>query len=479
MKKNLIRVFVNEKNVIEISPYSSLYSLRDEIQKKIYKNVSIKDISLYCNGKPLIDNKKSILLYNIENNSNISANIKIKGGVFSSKTLLIIIYILSIPLFFLFLSSGMVPLMANIFSFIFDNTVVNVLEYFNRTHKDAIGNIIRHIIKIILWVVTTFSTALCVWAISSYMIFPYYYLLRGRSYCDAGLAAKHVGKVTMGWYMLIYCSFNVVDYVFNILQYVSSEIPFLLVQGITSSSIQSTRNIWDIVKFTPMYYMPFFGQILMSSQEMVDEILGLLYKSLDMISQYNCNDTNTASLLCSFFTQLEISLQKLGHKAYHTNTNQNITKHNTQQHVNKVLSQKTSSLEIKKTVGAFIEPVKNYKLSPLIHLLQRGFCDQVLKDDFMKKGLSNLTDEELQKKVYEQNPLLGTPFDSTTFLGRANRWSSSAFTSIFCQILEALRDITNTLWNIGTEEQVANMIKTGQIAGIVSIFVFIIDTILN
>ena len=30
MKKNLIRVFVNEKNIIELSPYSSLYSLKYE-----------------------------------------------------------------------------------------------------------------------------------------------------------------------------------------------------------------------------------------------------------------------------------------------------------------------------------------------------------------------------------------------------------------------------------------------------------------
>ena len=37
MYGNLIHIFINEKNIIRISKYSSLYSLKNEIHKNIFK----------------------------------------------------------------------------------------------------------------------------------------------------------------------------------------------------------------------------------------------------------------------------------------------------------------------------------------------------------------------------------------------------------------------------------------------------------
>ena len=61
MKKNLIRVFVNRKTIIEISPYVSVYSLKMEIQKKIYDTLSVDKINLHFNGRPMSNNKKAII----------------------------------------------------------------------------------------------------------------------------------------------------------------------------------------------------------------------------------------------------------------------------------------------------------------------------------------------------------------------------------------------------------------------------------
>ena len=71
MKKNLIRIFVNRKNVIEISPYASLYSLKNEVNKKIYENVPFDDITLHFKGKPIVNNNKALLSYGIKNDSNL------------------------------------------------------------------------------------------------------------------------------------------------------------------------------------------------------------------------------------------------------------------------------------------------------------------------------------------------------------------------------------------------------------------------
>ena len=487
MKNNLIRIFINEKNVIEISPYASLYSLKEQVNKKVYKNLPFDNISLHFKGKPLIDNSKALLSYGIENDSILLANVKTNGGYSTSTLILIGFYMLAIPCYFIFLMSGLPPVMANIFSFVFDNTVLGIFEYFQKKRDDNFLEFIRNwIIKPILSFITIFSTIIFIWITTAYIVFPFYYLIRGKTYCDAGLTAKHVGKITTIGYMMVYGSFNILDFLLNITQYATNFFPVLLIKGTASASIQTTKEAWDLTKFAPFYAIPFLGQMLMTFHIFLEEGIGLLYESLDVIGQYNCDDENTTSLLCSLTTQLQKELAKYGGTGHHTHTKENksiASKYKKQDMNAKIQSRidkMQSRLEIKEMAGIFIEPVKNYKLEPLLKLLQRGFCDQALKDKIqqgvLNKGLEPLTEDQLNAMLPKLDK---TDFDMNTFKGRLNRWSSGFFMSFFCQILEALRDITNTLWGIGTENQVINMIKTGQIAGIVAIVVFIIDTILN
>ena len=103
------------------------------------------------------------------------------------------------------------------------------------------------------------------------------------------------------------------------------------------------------------------------------------------------------------------------------------------------------SFQEKMFFGAAMAPIKNYKLEPMIKLLQQGFNDLTIKNS--GKSLPKLE---------------GTEFE----LGGFNRWSSSFITSFFCEILEAFNDITDVIWGIGTENEVLNMIKTGNISGL-------------
>lgn len=478
MKKNLIRVFVNEKNIIELSPYASLYSLKYEINKKIYDNIPFDNIILHFKGKSIIDDNKSLISYGIDNDSNLVANVKTNGGFDTSNVLMIIIYILLVPIYFIFLASGVMPLFANIFSFIFDNTVLELLKYFGKNlEKDGI--FFRYSIKFIMWVITTFSTFIFVWATASYVIFPFYYLIRGKRYCESGLKAKHVGKITAIWYMLIYGSYNIYDFLLTKEESLVKYLPdILILKGTLNSSILATKEAWDIAKFAPLYAIPFIGEPFMIIHEYLEEGLGLLYESLDMISQYNCDDVNSADLLCSFFDTLYKTLEKYNVKNDNgkiSNKLENNNKKKITTSVNKIKSKKNEGLEEKEIAGLFIEPIKNYKLGFLIKLLKRGFCDKALKNEYKDKN-KNLTENQLQNSLPE---LKGTEFDNTTIKGMINRWWAGSVSSLFCQILEALQDITNILWNVGTENEILNMIKTGQIAGIISIIVFIIDTLLN
>ena len=456
-----------------------------KINKKIYDNIPFDNIILHFKGKSIIDNNKSLISYGIDNDSNLVANVKTNGGFDKSNVLMIIIYILLVPIYFIFLASGVMPLFANIFSFIFDNTVLELLKYFGKNlEKDGI--FFRYSIKFIMWVITTFSTFIFVWATASYVIFPFYKLIRSKRYCESGLKAKHVGKITAIWYMLIYGSYNIYDFLLNKEESLIEYLPdILILKGTLDSSILATKEAWDIAKFAPLYTIPFIGELFMTIHEFLEEGLGLLYESLDIISQYNCDDKNTTDLLCSFFDTLYQTLEKYNVKnEIQSNDNgtisnkiENKNKKKIKKGSNKIQSRKIEGLAEKEIAGALIEPIKNYKLEPFIKLLKRGFCDKALKNKYKDEASGiKLTENQLQNMLPQ---LPKTEFDNTKIKGMINRWWAGSVTSLFCQILEALRDITNILWNVGTENEILNMIKTGQVAGIISIIVFIIDTLLN
>ena len=512
MKKNLIRVFVNRKTVIEISPFASVYSLKTDVQKKIYDTLPIDKINLHYNGKPMFDDNKAIISYGVEDNSNIEAKATTKGGS-NSLWWLKILYVISIPFFILFLISGLPPVFSNSFAYVFDNTLASILNHFGGKPNDPISKIIRGFFNVIMWVVTKFATIIFIWVVAAYMVFPAYYLFYGRSYCDSGIAAKHVGYVTMIWYMIIYGSFNVVDFILNILQFLSDEDPIQVIKATTGPTIQSSKESWDIMKFAVFYAIPFVGEGIAAVHELIEEGVGLLYEGMDTASQFQCDNENIATELCSFLTVFKNTLKTRGYKSKghskHAQENENIAAaHNKgKSHKNKASTK--ASLRINKMnrvhdkrkkcmascgtsslgsvsmgsqmmAGELVEPVKNYRLGPLLNLLQRGFCDISIKDKIKNrrhaKNLKPLTEKELNAKL---PPLPGTPYDMNTKMGRLNRWSTGFVTSFFCQLTEALSDITNLMWGIGTEVQVVNMIKTGQIAGIVATVALIIDTFLN
>ena len=452
MKKNLIRIFINNKNIIEISSLSSIYSLKYEIKEKItqFATIPIEKINLHFKSKPLSDDKKSLLFYNIEDNSNINAISTINGGSSDSSFWLYLIYYICIPLYFIFLISGLPPFVANCFGYIFDKTVVSILSTFGANDNGLATKMIRIILNTIMWFVKNIATILFVWATASYMIFPWLYS-NNNDYCNSGLAAKDVGFWVMFVYMLIYGSLNIVDFVINILQtIVDLQGDPEIIKSFLGPSIQAFKETWDIVKIVPLYAIPFVGQFFMFMHEFLDVGMALIYEAMDTIKQFDCDDKNTVSSLDSILTELETMLKS-----------KSKTKRKSSNSINKTSETSGTSgtsgianFQTKMFSGVAMEPIKNYKLEPMIKLLRQGFHDLNIKNS--GKPLPELK---------------GTEWE----LGGFNRWSSSFITSFFCQFLEAMNDITDLLWGIGTENEVVNMIKTGNFAGLISVvFMFII-----
>jgi hypothetical protein len=483
MKKKIIRIFVNNKILIEISPVSSIYSLKDEIVKKIYKDLPQDKINLYFNGK-LLSGEKALVLYGINDNSNITASPIINGGVSNSSWWLYIIYYLCIPAYLIFLATGLPPVIASVFSFIFDKTVLSILKYFSSysgssdkfeasKHLSFFSFGIYKFLQFILWLVTSFSTIFFIWITSAFMFFPWLYK-KNEDYCNSGLAAKDMGFWVMVVYMIIYGSFNAFDVGLNAMQWLVDDIPdnIQIIKGAASFGIQGAERSWDIAKFSPWYLIPFVGEILMTYHEIVEEGLGIFYGSLDMISTFKCDNTKMAKELCSLLTGLKEVLDKS--KGIHPSNSSHLTPQNKsnlsnkknrgKKIGNKILTHKimkqdnisegaASNLMAGMQERKIAEYIRNYKISPLVDLLQRGFCDIAFKDANPGVELPNIPNYEV---------------------GSFNRWSSSFVASIFCQITEALYDVTKVVWGIGTEDQVINMVKTGSFSGGISVITIII-----
>jgi len=437
-------LLINNKYTIEISCYSSIYLLKKLVKEKLNLQ-NINDINLWFNGKLLNNNSKSLQSYNLKNNSNINSSLNLKGGDNTESTwFFYLIYYISIPIFLIFMCSGLPPFIANVYAYIFDKTIITFLEMFNMKKNDIASKIIRAILNIIMWILTKLATVFFIWILTAYMFFPWLYS-RKNDFCNAGLAAKDIGFWVTLVFILIYGGLNIFDFFINISQ---SLIDFRydpeIIKAYFGPSLQATKEAWDVSKFLPLYSIPFIGQIFLIYHEIISEGFSLMYESLDIVQQFDCEKPSTSIALCDMLKKILKVVRKPKNESKHniTNRKEPISMENLQtDFMNKIES------------GAIKEQIKNYKLEPLIELLQIGFCDK-------KAKIQGKKIPEYKGEKYEK--------------GSFNRWSSSVATSIFCQMTEALQDITNTLWEIGTEDQVVNMIKTGNFAGVLSSILIII-----
>jgi hypothetical protein len=425
MQNKLIRIFVNEKNVVEIHKYASVYSLKSKIVDKIYNNVDINKINLYHNGKQITVNDRCLDTFGIKDNSNVTANISINGGGSDPADALKWIYIVALIFYILFLFSGLLPVIATGFANMFRKTIKALL---GKHSEKGIGRILFFIfIKIPSFLLSWFSIPLFVWATSSYMMFPWLYSVK-NDYCNSGLASKDIGFWSMAIFTFVYVLFNLVDFFFNIFQSVihssiGNNLP--IITGPLGAQTEVSKTLWDITKFTPVYLLS--AGTALFYHEAIDVVLGLVYTAMDTIKNFNCEEGCVAEELCSLFSKLNKEIRKKGKKDKNG--------------VHPMLSDLkdcsgVNEAELMKQVirSEEAEVLKNYKLGSTIKLLSTGFC--------MKAG----------KEVDEK-------------LGRFYKIQAEMSTSFFCQLAEAVNDMYGDLSEIGTEHDIGNMIKTGNVAG--------------
>ena len=407
-----IQVFINN-DVLDISPFSSVYSLKDKIKKiKKYINIPFENINLHYQGK-LLSDKKSLFFYNIEENSNIDLILTVKGGD-SSHLQLYLIYFLVVILYLTFIISGLPPILANSFFYIFKNTLLSIFT-----------KIPEWIINISSFIFLNISLIFFIWSSSAYIIFPWLYT-NNYDYCNSGLAAMNIGFWIMFSYMIIYGPFNSVDFFCDKAEAIvnSESIPKILKPTITM--MEYTKNVWDNLKITPLYAIPVVGLIFFRIHNAMASNISYIYYILNIIDKFNCKDKDTVKTLSDVFN----------------NINNIIT-----------LNVKVpSNIQDILLDASIIQVTKKYKSEFLVKLLKYGFSDLNL--------------EQLNKELEKGEP--GWEINSI------NRFIARSIVSFFCDFLIFSDNLKILLNEVGSENSIINMIKTGQIAGLISAIFLII-----
>lgn len=459
---NLIRVFVNGGKTIEVSPFSSIYSFKEHIRKKIYKN-SKEPISLYYNNK-FLENDKTLFHYKITNNSNVETNIKLNGGETDTLFYVKLMYLISIPIFFIFMLSGLPPIVSSVLSFVLDETTIKILNFFNKKPNTVTSKVTRKIVKSVTWIISKFSLMILIWSLSAYMVFPYYFLFQNREYCDAGNSAKNVGMWTMVSYISIYTLYNFFDFIFDLIDLTASEIP--IVSNFADFGTSAGKKSWDSIKFIPLYITPYFGNLFLNVHRVIKEAIGIVFDSLNIAGKFECGNDDKKLFdkkLCSFFTVFSKKLnnQKLDEKV--------------SKEIQKRVSNRLSNLNRLEILQELVPVAKEYKLNSLVDSLRIGFCNKVKLEEIKKKN-PNFTHEELISHLPKRE---GTKYDLNTYSGKIRTWFSSFITSIFCQIMEVFRDLNNFIYNVGTATTIANEFIIGQISSLFAIIICMFCAYLN
>jgi hypothetical protein len=462
-KKRNINIFVNKNKTIKISPLSSFYTLKKEVQNKISPE---HNLNIYYNGKKITNESVPLIKLGITDNSSLIAIPNLNGGNNSTSYLLWIIYILLVLCYFLFLASGFLTLFANIFAVTFSDTIMVVINWLLGNKKSIITGIIKLFIRFLTWILKNFITFIAVWVLTSYIMFPILYD-RENKYCESALAAKSIGWWAMFIFTLFYMYLNIGDAIINVAQAVVTELPMIF-DATISPGLQGFKEISDYVKYGFMYMLP--GVEIY--HEVVSEIIYLLFESTAVIGTFDCNNKEQAKQLCGLFNTLKDMTGGITMKTFRKNlqllkrkgvnnlsTVKNHFKNKNSTQLNKIADQETKNqdedpklgLMGKLSLASSKEFIKNYRLGPGLKLLARGFCDIYTKEN---------------GKPLEENK----DFPVNSF----NRWSSGLFTSFFCQIVEAVNDFQTVLNNVGSDNQIVNMIETGNVAGVMSLIWIIV-----
>ena len=328
------------------------------------------------------------------------------------------------------MATGLIPVIAHSYAFILDWIIEFIGKIFKLNQQEwfkIVKWIFYYIIKI--GIVYYF-----VYALSAFIFFPLSYQLHGDG-CRAIEISNKAGYAIAVTFIIIYAIFNIPDELL-VLGRKLGEVT-IYTDIIFSPFLGILKEFADIGKFGPLYAIPFLGTPMLEAYHIaVGVISTLTYTGVEELSMFNCDHPKIREELTGIvenWYKPEFAVLK------EFILNYGIGKKITRQDKNGKM-------------------VTEYK-STLMEVLAIGLSPKLQKH--YKCLVDNMA---FWEKIYKK--------DAQEY------YAGSLATKGFCFGLKVIQGFANLFDSLGGPERVANMIKTGNIAGIGGFIAFIVCMIL-
>ena len=465
---NIIINFDN-KISINIHKYSSLYHLKEIISDNI--NIKIHNYYLEFNGTILKENNKSLDYYKINNNSIINLHRKMKGGVDGIQILFLILCGLFIFIFIpLLLFSGLIP-------FILHITECMILKLFKSIEpiieslprfKNYIG-IFRFIINILILLFKSLFLYFGLNTIFTLTYFAWTTIINGGKnlfvktdkYCKEINTLSLMSKISTIVYLVIY-------YIFRLPNILVSSFGNILLFGksIGFGSFMKLFNVpyRQLLKFTYTNKFDIFLTI-----PGLGEVLETLFTGIDFIfiilNEYSAKVTNLGCKVKSLgnYNTIKNKLLSTISSKLDNNKNTDVSK----------LKLKTNSIEKICCNEELFKVLKN-DLKILIEGIKISGEEQLLKEYGVDIKLLKFLEKSFDTKYVEESR---KKFKDSFFIfkfkdGNVEGMVGLLLRYIFCNIMNISKYTSDTLFKIGTPQDISDTIKCGIMSGQVSLIVY-------
>jgi len=276
-----------------------------------------------------------------------------------------------------------------------------------------------------------------VYTISAMLIIPIFFY-RTQSRCKSLNLGHYVGLTIAFIYFLFYGVFlNSIDGVINTYLFFSGLMPNFL-RFLPDFLATIVKESWDETKLAPFYSIPIFGQIIMVYHHTIEVGLIYLKEFLDQESKYGCDNSLKYKNLQELLASIVYKNKKNDREGYVNDISR---------------TQPRDSY----TTSMMREFIKYFNLEPSVFLANIGF-----------------NEDEKYESGYESKPYFEKAFDANYWDWRAS-WFVKAMT---CLVLQ-FGGITNLFIDeMNGPLSVANMIKTGNIAGMFTATAYFIIIVL-
>lgn len=478
----------NKQYPLEINnQFISVLHFKQIILSKLNLNFKNEHQLILSTNNKIMNDNKTLYYYKLTNGSDVHINYKLKGGQTDGvpiQVILIICWVIALLIFFITMITGLIPIFSNVFYYIIQFSIQNVLGWFisaeqklenvenqinnniqsqqNTTNNmqkqladivrkqfieyDKIQNekkerhsgifgAIRMLLDIGLFILQNIIVFVGIYTASALLIVPYILYVRGSTRCTA-LNIGHWVGITMAFiYYIIYGIFlNGFDAVVYAYSDVIEQLPDNILTAYLTPLIYGYKDTFDEVKIASV---PIIGEILTA----VDGIMISIKQLLDQTDVFGCDGA-----------KLDEFKKFIYHIAYVNSDEKMGVLYNNQQIVEPKAGDFTQNI-------IYREQIKNFRLYALTRLVAGAFNDYQMNE---------------KQTIYDNMCLFQKIFN----FGWWDYISKIFIYNSTCRFFQVVDLIVKFIDNMGGALGVSNMIKSGSLTGMCAIIAYIVILIL-